>query len=206
MNPGTIIIIIIGIIGLLIYATKKRNIEEKFAVLDHTELPTKSSSIMEDLKKNTSGLFSLFATPDLATPQPINMGGPSLEDLKKYNESKSEPNKDNVQQNNFPTTLGPVQDGIKAPDILPVPETALPVMEPPLINNNQLPPTISDEQGKIYQTPKPIPISFDNTYAKPKQEKIITKIVYVPQKCPPMPDMSKYIRKDAIPCWGCNLK
>lgn len=23
--------------------------------------------------------------------------------------------------------------------------------------------------------------------------------------CPPMPDMSQYIRKDAIPCWGCTL-
>lgn len=23
--------------------------------------------------------------------------------------------------------------------------------------------------------------------------------------CPPVPDMSQYIRKDAIPCWGCSL-
>ena len=23
--------------------------------------------------------------------------------------------------------------------------------------------------------------------------------------CPPVPDMSEYIRKDAIPCWGCSL-
>jgi hypothetical protein len=23
--------------------------------------------------------------------------------------------------------------------------------------------------------------------------------------CPPVPDMSKYIRKDAIPCWGCAI-
>jgi hypothetical protein len=23
--------------------------------------------------------------------------------------------------------------------------------------------------------------------------------------CPPFPDMSKYIKKDAIPCWGCSL-
>jgi len=36
--------------------------------------------------------------------------------------------------------------------------------------------------------------------------KVKTKVVYVPQKCPPMPDMSLYIRKDSIPCWGCNLK
>ena len=24
--------------------------------------------------------------------------------------------------------------------------------------------------------------------------------------CPTMPDMSMYVRKDSIPCWGCNLK
>lgn len=23
--------------------------------------------------------------------------------------------------------------------------------------------------------------------------------------CPPLPDMTKYIRKDSIPCWGCNI-
>jgi hypothetical protein len=23
--------------------------------------------------------------------------------------------------------------------------------------------------------------------------------------CPPVPDMSKYIKKDQIPCWGCSL-
>jgi hypothetical protein len=24
--------------------------------------------------------------------------------------------------------------------------------------------------------------------------------------CPPVPDLSDYIRKDSIPCWGCSLK
>jgi hypothetical protein len=23
--------------------------------------------------------------------------------------------------------------------------------------------------------------------------------------CPPIPDMSQYIKKDAIPCWGCSV-
>ena len=23
--------------------------------------------------------------------------------------------------------------------------------------------------------------------------------------CPPVPDMTQYIKKDAIPCWGCSL-
>jgi hypothetical protein len=23
--------------------------------------------------------------------------------------------------------------------------------------------------------------------------------------CPPVPDMSQYIKKDQIPCWGCSL-
>ena len=26
------------------------------------------------------------------------------------------------------------------------------------------------------------------------------------KNCPKCPDMSKYIRKDKIPCWGCNLE
>ena len=26
------------------------------------------------------------------------------------------------------------------------------------------------------------------------------------ENCPKCPDMSKYIRKDKIPCWGCNLE
>ena len=25
------------------------------------------------------------------------------------------------------------------------------------------------------------------------------------EECPKYPDMSKYIRKDKIPCWGCKL-
>ena len=24
--------------------------------------------------------------------------------------------------------------------------------------------------------------------------------------CPPIPDMTQYIRKDSIPCWGCNIE
>ena len=27
----------------------------------------------------------------------------------------------------------------------------------------------------------------------------------VDYNCPKMPDMSKYIRKDSIPCWGCSI-
>ena len=40
----------------------------------------------------------------------------------------------------------------------------------------------------------------------PGYTSVAEKIVYVPRKCPPLPDMSLYIRKDSIPCWGCNLK
>lgn len=24
--------------------------------------------------------------------------------------------------------------------------------------------------------------------------------------CPPIPDMTNYIKKDEIPCWGCNIQ
>jgi hypothetical protein len=43
-----------------------------------------------------------------------------------------------------------------------------------------------------------------------KESSLATKIdvrkIYVPKVCPPVPDLSDYIRKDSIPCYGCNLK
>lgn len=50
--------------------------------------------------------------------------------------------------------------------------------------------TISDKQGAELQKARMEP------FANP------TKV----KPCPPMPDMSLYVRKDQIPCWGCSLK
>ena len=50
--------------------------------------------------------------------------------------------------------------------------------------------TISDKQGAELQKARMEP------FANPIQVK----------PCPQMPDMSLYVRKDQIPCWGCTLK
>jgi hypothetical protein len=49
--------------------------------------------------------------------------------------------------------------------------------------------TISDKQGAELQKARMEP--FANPGQKP---------------CPKMPDMSLYVRKDQIPCWGCTLR
>jgi len=50
--------------------------------------------------------------------------------------------------------------------------------------------TISDKQGAELQKARMEP------FANPVQ----------PKPCPKMPDMSLYVRKDQIPCWGCTLR
>lgn len=44
----------------------------------------------------------------------------------------------------------------------------------------------SSQQGKEYDESKPCPAYPDGS-------------------CPPYPDMSKYIKKDSIPCWNCSI-
>lgn len=88
------------------------------------------------------------------------------------------------------------------------PVTALPVNKPapePVLNER----TISDVQGEQIVKPSARNVNA-NDNRKPYQAapRVITKIkkVYLPRKCPPVPDLSDYIRKDSIPCYGCNLK
>jgi hypothetical protein len=45
-------------------------------------------------------------------------------------------------------------------------------------------------QGKEYEMS-----SYKDTTKKAADDK----------SCPPMPNMSEYIKKDKIPCWGCSL-
>ena len=55
----------------------------------------------------------------------------------------------------------------------------------------------SSKQGKEYQKDKP--------KAKPTPSDDNPCPAYPNGTCPSIPDMSKYIRKDEIPCWGCTL-
>jgi hypothetical protein len=86
-----------------------------------------------------------------------------------------------------------------------------------LLDKNE---TFSDGKKKIDRSTERHSRNMDEDDSEDEREKnrrhrvksrrqnrnVKTKVVYVPQKCPQMPDMSLYIRKDAIPCWGCNLK
>lgn len=70
--------------------------------------------------------------------------------------------------------------------------------QPSYTVTNALPPnlgepiTISDKQGA--------------ELVKAKTEPFANQTKPIKKSCPPMPDMSLYVRKDQIPCWGCYLK
>ena len=51
--------------------------------------------------------------------------------------------------------------------------------------------TDSMSQGREYECQK------DQEYRCPRNPN---------GSCPPIPDMTQYIRKDSIPCWGCNIE
>lgn len=190
MNPGTILIIVVGVIGLVLYATYslKKTVKEHFAVVDEEQLSDKALQAMKELNTSASSLDSLFKTPDLT------MNGPSsgnLSDLFKTNLSATVP----------PNTAPSMTTGQP-------PKTALPVIAPPPapIQSEK---TISDEQGAELKRPqKSARVAPSNPKAKTLAPKIVykTKKVYIKSKCPPQPDLSEYVKKDSIPCYGCNLK
>ena len=94
---------------------------------------------------------------------------------------------------------------IQAP-IIPSVAEGLNSLAPSLIGNAQ---TISDTQGSILSNNKRTEAFAANDITsellKGKKKKSIRHTHHV-KKCPPVPDMSLYIRKDQIPCWGCVLK
>jgi len=196
MNPGTTIIIIIGIISFLLYLSKafKQPIKERFQVMGDDDIKYRSDGNIFELTKNTQDfnkLISSFKTPDFDLDRPIG----------------------NFKPNTIPT---PITNAVS-----PTKTIEKPVVMPTKITNTipttvsnvgttlpaNVPSSLLNSETPVETTPPPEPfvskssLSPDNTEEKPKQ-----KIVYVPRKCPPMPDMSQYIRKDSIPCWGCNLR
>lgn len=262
MNPGTTIIILLGIIGLLLYASQAfKETKEGFALVGEDQLSTKTKDAMDELKQGTmnfQSLFGAFATPDLNEQKPITSpyagGGPSPADF-----AAAKPS-------------GPTNEllpDIKVPDmnsssplpLPPLPSTALPLTTPGATLTSSAPgpsgpATVSDAQGANLlkatlpmATPAPsissiaatagsitaaatsITSAITDKTAKiepltnrladpvttihPKQTirkpsakgriRVKTKIVYLPKQCPSV-DLSQYVRKDAIPCWGCNLK
>ena len=120
----------------------------------------------------------------------------------------------------------PMADKSPAPSgIYPQPQEHATVKSQPGVPDEK--PKASDAlaQGQALKTMQP------KVQAPENEPKVIVKKEYVkvpvprkcppppkcppPRKCPPQrvcpphvqcPDMSQYIRKDSIPCWGCKLK
>ena len=243
MNPGTVLFIVLGIIGLLIYISKaiKPDTKEHFAVVDEAQISNKGKEGLESLKSgalNFESLLSAFSTPDVNMERSMNAGSvPSVSDFAKFkkngadSESMLPPSMAPPPLPPMPTqapapmqTQAPIQTQAPVPmqtqaQVIPlVNAQTLPVLTPSSIINmpnapqNAIPNlspsiTISDLQGATL--PKPTE-AFKEQNSRRRRRRSRSrrreKIVYLPKSCPPMPDMSQYIRKDSIPCWGCNLK
>ena len=91
--------------------------------------------------------------------------------------------------------------------------TTTPVSTSPSINQGSWWKGLGNTQGSNCPTKKPEPPKGCKKPLPPKPEPV--QPVQPPQQCqpplscppPPPPfDMSEYIRKDSIPCYGCSLK
>jgi len=245
MNPGTTILILLGIIGLLLYASKAFAVRstEGFTPVDESQISNVGRTALENLTQGPNGMsaiFSAFSTPDINTPPPVAGLPGSLE---------SGPSVDTFAANAMPSVA-------TAPLTMPsVPATALPINAPPSVLGVLPPPplpTTSDLQGSgvltapppsasIAPATAPLPLSVaplagptlsdlqgiavatapppaalpqsllpdvaaTASLAPPVVDPPIPAQCPPPVTCPPLPDMSMYVRKDQIPCWGCNLK
>jgi len=223
MNPGTILFIVLGLIGLLIYISKAIQpiLKENFAVIDESQISNKGKDGLQSLKDgalNFESLLGAFSTPDVNLDRNLNHS-PSVSEFAKFNKPTESPfpltqDKDTYVPEPVPIpSFAPLPQPVHRP--LPSIETpALPVLTPSSIINMPSTPqkpiepplapsiTMSDIQGSILPKSTESFKQRETSYKKRRKR----KVVYIPTKCPPMPDMSQYIRKDSIPCWGCNLK
>jgi len=214
MNPGTLIFLVLGLIGLFIYASKaiKKDMKEHFTVIDESQVSNKGKEGLEKLREGTLNLESLlsaFTTPDVNIDRAskFNVGAnPTISDF----------NKQSLPVQQLASPLPAPEPIVSKPPTIVNKTPALPVLTPssiinmPNTNEGPAPPiTISDVQGSILpksNAKKSITESYRSYKKEKRGKRSKTKVVYVPNECPPMPDMSQYIRKDSIPCWGCNLK
>jgi len=253
MNPGTVLFIVLGFIGLLIYISKalKPSSLENFSVIDETSISNKGKDGLNKLQEGNMSLESLigaFSTPVVNIRNSTGFGGgsvPSLSDFAKINTPVPTPNLSSAQVDKINIAPANLQSMPQAPAAaVAAAETAatasvaeaakpaisssankapaLPQLTPASFINMQKPQplvlgqpaeiqepmTVSDTQGTLLAKS---PLPFEEQKSKQieqqdKRKKRKTKIVYMDKECPKLPDMSLYIRKDSIPCWGCNLK
>lgn len=188
MNPGTTLFIIIGLIGLMLYALQaiklSNPLEKRLEVLK--EGFTSDVNLDNIDPHDYDSLAKALGFPDSDTTNP-----PVVNHTVDFKMSSS-----SSHTHSLPTPIFPE---IKRQEPIGTPQT------------------ISDYQGlesaaaaaaftasKKKQEAKQLKKSMikalnNNTNTTEEDDEIKSK-------CPPMPDMSLYIRKDQIPCWGCVLK
>jgi len=186
MNPGTTLLIIFGVIGLMIYILHAL----KVVKIEPFEDSIIGTPIQKDLK-DVNSLLSALGTPDLglgATTDPIQ------------NESNTTP----PPNPEDPIPSLSISASLPEDTAIPVPSDNIQMPAPiiPEVSSSQgESQTISDQQGSLMSNAQAE--SFMDKI--PKRNKTRHRRRYV-KKCPPMPDMTMYIRKDRIPCWGCVVK
>jgi hypothetical protein len=207
MNPGTTLFIIIGIIGLLLYTLKALKPVQK-------EFFTSPTQPTEDMLTNYKNILSAIDTPDF-DDEPSTFKMPSLLPLSNNNLKTSEnlTSTSNITSITSKNIVPSASDVVKehAP-ILDIPVKVAPIQkkEPTSDMKNSAPQTISDKQGYEMNKIKDEIIQTKPTINMIKKKKVVqsnssNKKNKTSKKCPPMPDMSLYIRKDQIPCWGCVI-
>lgn len=246
MNPGTVLFIVLGLIGLLIYISKalKPSSLENFTVIEESAISNKGKEGLEKLKDsglNFESLLGAFTTPEVKINSQTSFGSgplPSVSDFANIKRAQEMPvpmpnpiAPVNMAGDIQPQNLSPVAPTVsptvtpivinKAPALPPLtpaslitmPNTPLPVQGSPQIQVEPVvqpkPITISDAQGASFKkSAEPFEEQRDEQRERrnKRYRRHKSKIVYVEKDCPKLPDMSLYIRKDSIPCWGCNLK
>lgn len=207
MNPGTTIIIIIGIVTFLLYLSKafKPILKEKFQVLSDSEMTYRGPSKITEIAQNANDfnkLVSALRTPEFSedtfTKQTVKNERPATIIPKKTPIPE-------IMKKVIPVTESNVGSALPAntpASILNTTPTPTPVPPPePFVSNTSLSPDKTPQNN-----PPLVETKTPQNNAPLVETKTETKIVYVNTKCPPPPDMSQYIRKDSIPCWGCNLR
>jgi hypothetical protein len=155
MNPGTTILILLGIIGLLLYASKalKEGRVEGFALVDESQISNKGKEALADLKEGTmnlESLFGAFSTPDLNKENSLASpyGGPAINDFMSKPAGGSEL---------LPLGGPPAPNPLSPLPPPPLPSTALPVNTPAsaLLSTKPIETkTTSDLQGAALQKAK----------------------------------------------------
>ena len=216
MNPGTVLFIIIGIIGLMLYVLQalkisSNNVSEGFSNI--LNLDTLKEDDMESLAKalgfpesdtikqiqnmNNDGIPMTSQMPmdsqmPMASQMPTTSQMPMAQNMTSDSQMSLPPYTRITPQINVATYTQKTIEDVKKEELDGKPQT---------ISDYQGIDIAINQEKEARMLKKSMMNALDNKTDDSKKVKRKKKY-----KCPPMPDMSLYIRKDQIPCWGCNLK